>query len=80
MQTFWQQALSQAAGGLILAAVAGVGFLVYSVPRQLDQVLTNQQNNQKIWTERFGAIEGRVNKAEQRIDGLDNRMIRIEAQ
>lgn len=75
MKNFWQEALSQAAGGLILAAIGGVGFLVYSVPRQLDQVI----HTQEALTERFDAIEERVLKVEHDMDGLQIKVTRFEA-
>lgn len=75
MKSFWQQALSQAVGGLIIVAVGGIGFLCYSLPRQLDQVLQNQ----RVMADRFGSIESRVSKAEDSISGLQIRVTKIEA-
>ena len=75
MRSIWQAALAQAAGGLILAGVGGIGYLVYSVPRQLDQVLSNQ----KALVERYGTIERRVQRVEDTVSELDNRVTRIEA-
>ena len=75
MRSIWQAALAQAAGGLILAGVGGIGYLVYSVPRQLDQVLSNQ----KALVERYGTIERRVQRVEDSVSELDNRVTRMEA-
>jgi len=75
MKTFWQEALAQAAGGMILAAVGGIGFLCYSMPRQLDQIITTQ----KVLAERFGAIEERVQKIEGDVNTLQIKVTRIES-
>jgi hypothetical protein len=75
MRNFWQEALAQAAGGMILAAVGGIGFLCYSLPRQLDQVIQSQ----KVLTERFGAIEERVQKVEGDVNNLQIKVTRFEA-
>ena len=75
MRSIWQAALAQAAGGLILAGVGGIGYLVYSVPRQLDQVLSNQ----KALVERYSTIERRVQRVEDTVSELDNRVTRMEA-
>ena len=74
MTQFWKQVWAQAAAGLILAAAGGIGYLVYSVPRQLDQVV----NNQRIMLERFGAVERRLDKAEGAIEGLNTRVSHLE--
>ncbi|MEI6032430.1 MAG: hypothetical protein WCQ20_14900 [Synechococcaceae cyanobacterium ELA739] len=75
MKTFWQQALAQAAAGLIIAAAAGVGYLCWSIPRQLDLVLQNQ----KTFGDRFDQLGARVSRAEDQIQGLDTRVTKIEA-
>jgi hypothetical protein len=75
MKTFWQEALAQAAGGMILAAVGGIGFLCYSLPRQLDQVIQSQ----KVLTERIVANEERLTKVEGDVGTLQIKVTRIEA-
>lgn len=75
MKTFWQQALANAAGGLIISAAAGVGYLCWSVPRQLDQLLQNQ----RVMADRFGVIESRLGRAEERIEGLGTRVAHLES-
>jgi hypothetical protein len=72
---FWLDVEQQVAAGLILAAVAGVGFLAWTVPRQLDLILANQ----KAIFERAAAIEVRLDRAEGNIQGLDHRITRMEA-
>ena len=63
------------AAGLILAAVAGVGFLAWTVPRQLDLILANQ----KQLFEHAAAVEARLDKAEEKLQGIDSRLNRVEA-
>lgn len=72
---FWREVEQQVAAGLIIAAVGGIAFLVWTLPRMLDQVLANQ----KVIAERATALESRVGKAEQQIDQIDSRVTRIEA-
>ena len=74
MTPFARQVVAQAAAGLVLAAVSGIGYLVYSVPRQLDQVVTNQ----RIMLERFGTVERRLDKAEAAVEGLNTRVSHLE--
>ena len=52
-----------------------MGFLAWTVPRQLDLILANQ----KAIFERAAAIEVRLDKAEGNIQGLDHRITRMEA-
>lgn len=72
---FWIQVEQQVAAGLILSMVAGVGYLVWSVPRQLDQVLANQ----KSISDRATAIEQRMGAIDGQLDGLDRRVTRLES-
>ena len=72
---FWIQVEQQVAAGLILSMVAGVGYLVWSVPRQLDQVLANQ----KSISDRATAIEQRMSAIDGQLDGLDRRVTRLES-
>ena len=71
---FWGQVWIHAAAGLILAAAGGVGYLSYSVPRQLDQVLENQAN----MLSRFGNLEHRVDVQDQKLEGLNTRVSHLE--
>jgi hypothetical protein len=72
---FWREVEQQVAAGLILAAVAGIGFIAWTVPRQLDQLLAGQ----KAIAERATAMERRITQAEDDIHGLGIRVTRIEA-
>jgi len=72
---FWREVEQQVAAGLILLAVAGIGYIGFTVPRQLDLVLENQ----KAILSRQLAAEGRIEKAETAIIGIDRRVTRLEA-
>jgi cell division protein FtsB len=72
---FWREVEQQVAAGLILAAVAGIGFLVWTLPRQLDAILANQ----KTIAERAAQLDVRMGKAEQQIDSIDSRVTTLEA-
>jgi hypothetical protein len=68
---FWSEVRAQAAAGLIVLAVgstlAGVGYLIYTVPSRLDQVLSNQ-----------GEIKGRMVQVETMSRDFERRLIRLE--
>lgn len=72
---FWREVEQQVAAGLILLAVAGIGYIGVTVPRQLDLVLENQ----KAVLGRQIAAEGRIEKAENAIITIDRRVTRLEA-
>lgn len=72
----WKGVEEQVAAGLILLAACGIGFIAWTVPRQLDLVLQAQ----KAFTERISVIEGRLVKVEDDVQGLDRRTTRLEAQ
>ena len=72
---FWREVEQQVAAGMILAAVAGIGFISWTVPRQLDAILAGQ----KVIAERAAAMESRLGKAEQQIDSIDHRVTTLEA-
>jgi len=72
---FWREVEQQVAAGLILAAVGGIAFLVWTLPRQLDAILANQ----KVIAERATLLESRVGKAEQQLDQIDSRVTTLEA-
>jgi hypothetical protein len=72
---FWSEVTPQVASGLILLAVAGIGYIGVTVPRQLDLVLENQ----KAILSRQLAAEGRIEKAETAIIGIDRRVTRLES-
>ena len=61
---------------MILAAVGGIAFLVWTLPRQLDAILANQ----KASAERATLLESRVGKAETKLDQIDSRVTTLEAQ
>ena len=71
----WKGVEEQVAAGLILLAACGIGFIAWTVPRQLDLVLQAQ----KTFTERIVVIEGRLVKVEGDVQGLDRRTTRLEA-
>lgn len=72
---FLREVEAQVIAGLVLSLAAGVGYLVYQVPRSLDQVLANQ----KVMAERAAAIEIRVGKTEERLQVIDRRVTTLEA-
>jgi hypothetical protein len=69
---FWAEVKAQAvAGSLVVVAtatLAGLGFLIHTVPRQLDQVLDNQQ-----------IFRGRLDTVERKVENQGERIIRLEA-
>lgn len=69
---FWPEVKAQAAAGLIVLAVgstlAGVGYLIYTVPSRLDLVLSNQSE-----------IKTRMVQMEAMGRDLERRVIRLEA-
>lgn len=71
----WRGVEEQVAAGLILLAACGIGFIAWTVPRQLDLVLQAQ----RAFTERIAAMEGRLIKVEDDVQGLDRRTTRLEA-
>ena len=73
---FWREVEQQVAAGLILLAVAGIGYIGITVPRQLDLVLENQ----KAILGRQAAAELRLEKVEGALNGIDRRVTRLEAQ
>jgi len=73
---FWPEVGQQVAAGLIFLAVAGIGYLGFTVPRQLDLVLENQ----KAILGRQVATELRLEKVEGALNGIDRRVTRLEAQ
>jgi hypothetical protein len=73
---FWKEVEQQVAAGLILAAVAGVGYIAWTVPRQLDQIYQQQV----ALTERAKGMEAIVLKQGEALDHLDRRVTRLEAE
>lgn len=73
---FWIEVEQQVAAGLILLAVGGIGYIGFTVPRQLDLVLENQ----KAVLARQVATETRLEKAEGSIITIDRRVTRLESQ
>lgn len=68
---FWREVRAQAVAGTVVILVAsifgGIVYLVHTVPRQLDEVLNNQQQ-----------FKGRLETVERKVDDQDNRIIRLE--
>lgn len=71
----WKGVEEQVAAGLILLAACGIGFIAWTVPRQLDLVLQAQ----RVFSERFAAVESRLGQVENNVDGLDRRTTKLEA-
>lgn len=69
---FWQEVKAQAVAGTMVvvctAIIGGIAYLVHTVPRQLDQVLDNQQ-----------VFKGRLDTVERRVENQGERIIRLEA-
>lgn len=68
---FWAEVKAQALAGVMVAGAVGIcgglGFLIHTVPRQLEQILSNQVE-----------FKGRLEKVERQVDDQDNRLIRLE--
>jgi hypothetical protein len=71
----WKEVEQQVAAGLILAAVAGVGYIAWTVPRQLDQIYQQQVS----LIEQARGLESEVSKHGEALQGLDRRVTRLEA-
>lgn len=70
---FWNEVKAQAAAGTLVIIIgsilAGIVYLIYTVPRQLDEVLDNQAQS-----------KGRIDVLERKVDNQGERLIRLEAQ
>lgn len=78
MGTFWHEVKAQALAGaavvLITATVGGIGYLIHTVPRQLTQVLENQQEiKTDLEANRRDTLENSKKLGEH-----DGRLIRLE--
>jgi hypothetical protein len=69
---FWQEVKAQAIAGTVVVVtgsiLAGIVYLVHTVPSQLNQVLLNQQ-----------MFRGRLETVERKVDDQNGRIIRLEA-
>lgn len=69
---FWQEVKAQAIAGTVVVVtgsiLAGIVYLVHTVPTQLNQVLSNQQT-----------FRGRLETVERDVKDHGNRIIRLEA-
>lgn len=69
--TFWREVRAQAIAGTLVivtgSILAGIVYLIHTVPTQLNQVLTNQQT--------FG---GRLEAVEKKVEDQGDRIIRLE--
>lgn len=69
---FWQEVKAQAIAGTVVVVtgsiLAGIVFLVHTVPTQLNQVLLNQQT-----------FRGRLETVERDVRDHGNRIIRLES-
>lgn len=72
---FWREVEQQVAAGLILLTVGGIGYIGFTVPKQLDLVLENQ----KAVLARQVAAESRLERVEGSVQGIDRRVTRLEA-
>jgi len=72
---FWREVEQQVAAGLILLAVAGIGYIGFTVPRQLDLVIEGQKG---IMIRQLAA-ENRLERVEGAVQGIDRRVTRLEA-
>lgn len=70
---FWSEVKAQAAAGTVVIIIgsilAGIVYLIHTVPRQLDEVLDNQAQS-----------KGRIDVLERKVDNQGERLIRLEAQ
>lgn len=71
----WREVEQQVAAGLILASVAGIAFIAYTVPRQLDLVIQTQ----KVITDKTDALEARVGQTEGTVQRIEIRVTRLES-
>lgn len=69
---FWQEVKAQAIAGTLVVVtgsiLAGIVYLVHTVPSQLNQVLSNQQT-----------FRGRLETVERKVDDQNGRIIRLES-
>jgi hypothetical protein len=72
----WREVIQQAAAWLVIGGIAGIGWLSYHVPRQLDRILHNQQR----FAEQSQEIDQRVDSLETTVKAHDTRITRLEAQ
>jgi hypothetical protein len=70
---FWREVKAQAVAGTLVILGAGVFggivYLVHTVPRQLDEVLSNQQQ-----------FKGRLETVERKVDDQGDRIIKLESE
>lgn len=65
---FWRQVRLNVTSWLIVCGVAGIGYIGYTVPRQLDMILKNQESQQE---------DIRSLAAQQK--SFESRLIRLES-
>ena len=69
--TFWRGVKQEAAAGLVVllagGAITGIGYLVYTVPSQLERVIQNQEQ-----------FKNRVSQLEDTVKDHDVRIIKLE--
>jgi hypothetical protein len=77
---FWhdivQEIVSGIASGVALATVGGIAYIVWTVPRQLDLIIRNQEivlEYKKTSENKFEIIEDSVIKLDKRVTVLENR-------
>ena len=69
--SFWRGVKQEAAAGLVVllagGAITGIGYLVYTVPSQLERVIQNQEQ-----------FKARVGELENTVKDHDVRIIKLE--
>jgi hypothetical protein len=69
--SFWRGVKQEAAAGLVVllagGAITGIGYLVYTVPSQLERVIQNQEQ-----------FKARVGELEDTVKDHDVRIIKLE--
>ena len=70
---FWREVRAQAVAGSLVVSIAailaGITYIAYTVPSQLDRVISNQTQ-----------FKERLDEVEKNVDSLQDRVTRVEAQ
>lgn len=71
----WREIIQTSASWLVIGAICGVGWLSWTVPRQLDRILQNQQQ----LVEKTQDFDNRITKIETNDRVQDTRLTRVES-
>jgi hypothetical protein len=71
----WREIIATSASWLVIGAICGVGWLSWTVPRQLDRILHNQQQ----LVEKTEDFDSRITKIEASDRIQDTRLTRMES-